>query len=192
MCGRYVLSTAADEDEAARIMAVAAERAASLGIAMPDGDVAPSDIAPVFVAGNHGGMNISFCRWGFVTTGSRRIINARRESIMQRPAFRSLFSSGRCVVPSTGYYEWSREGHRYLFNTSDTCMVYMAGLFRRRDNDLGDFTVITGDAGENEAAVHHRMPLIISRENLRGWLCSEKEALELCRAPIPRAEYRPA
>lgn len=192
MCGRYTLTTAGDEAEAARIMAIASEKAALYGISVPNGDIAPSDIAPVLVAGNHGGMNLTFCRWGFPTSSSKRIINARRETISERPSFRGLFASGRCVVPSTGYYEWNREGHRYLFNIDGTSLVYMAGLYRKSDDSFSDFTIITGDAGENESKIHHRMPLIITRDNLHSWLCDERAAHDLCRFPIPRAEYQPA
>lgn len=96
------------------------------------------------------------------------IFNARAESALEKPMFRKPVLERRCVVPSTGFYEWDHTGgqkEKYFLRLPDEGVLYMAGIAKD-----SAFTILTTAASPSVARIHERMPVILRREELRNWL----------------------
>ena len=118
--------------------------------------------------------------WGFPKwKGSGVIINARAETAADKPMFRSSLAARRCIVPSTGFYEWKHSGDKkqkdkYLINLPDTPMLYMAGIYNYYHESDGQqlprFVILTTAANNSIAPLHDRMPVILSSAEKKDWL----------------------
>ena len=139
-------------------------------------------------------------RWGLVPSWSKdlkigaRLINARTETVSEKPAFRSAFRSRRCLVPASGWFEWQRiaDGKQpYFLVLGDGSPMSFAGLWERWDKDgeiVQSFTIITTEAAPALAAIHHRQPVIIGSDGIATWLdpTSPRDVLlDLVREPYP-------
>lgn len=145
-------------------------------------NIAPGSGMPVIV--RRGGQSvISRMNWGLVpqgTTGSAaapRSINARAESLAEKPVFRRLLESGRCLVPASGFFEWKKEGRRkipFYFHLPESPLFAFAGLYDAWQGTDGQtvssYTIITCRPNALMAGVHDRMPVILSREAEARWL----------------------
>jgi putative SOS response-associated peptidase YedK len=112
--------------------------------------------------------------WGFPHfRGSGVIINARAETAHEKPMFRKNLALRRCLIPSTGFYEWAGENkkskQKYLFKLPDDPVLYMAGLFNDFDG-VRRFVILTTQANQSVVDIHDRMPLVLLRAELNGWL----------------------
>ena len=139
------------------------------------GEVYPTNIAPVFTRDGAAGVKWGFPHWK--TSGV--IINARSETALQKNMFKGPLLKRRCVIPSSGFYEWSRTGggkkkDKYLLRQPDTHLLYMAGMinvFRDADgNDYSAFVILTTEANESVASIHDRMPVILTPDERDRWL----------------------
>jgi len=124
---------------------------------------------------------LQFFRWGLVPawmkepSGKNPIINARAETLTEKPAFKTLFRNRRCLVPATGFYEWTGDKirtpwHIRLLNGKPFCF---AGLWECRKDEngiLNSFTIITTQANSLMEKLHHRMPVILRQEDEERWL----------------------
>ncbi|WP_026876043.1 SOS response-associated peptidase [Jiangella gansuensis] len=189
MCGRYVVD-ASIEDLMDEFAAVAGAGASDLG---PSFNVAPTDRVPIVLERTdqppEAGRQLHPARWGLVppwakdTAGGAKMINARLETAAGKPAYRGPFARRRCVVPASGYYEWQRgAGGRkqpFYIHPRDG-VVAMAGLFEWwRDDRLPpdhpdrwvlSASVLTTAPAEHLAHIHDRMPVMLTRDQLAGWL----------------------
>jgi putative SOS response-associated peptidase YedK len=118
------------------------------------------------------------CRpWSKDTRLAFSTINARLESVAEKPAFRGAWQQRRALVPATGYYEWpvfdGRKRPHYIRIDGSPVML-MGGLWESRSNGAGGqlltFSIVTREADPVIAPVHDRMPLILPPESLRDWL----------------------
>jgi putative SOS response-associated peptidase YedK len=104
--------------------------------------------------------------WGFHSTRAHLLINARSETIRQKPIFRYLISDHRCLIPASGYYEWKNQGagkYPWYISTVSGEIVSFAGVIRT--TSFGSETVIiTTEAYSSIAHIHKRMPVILSRQ----------------------------
>ena len=160
MCGRYLIDDEADS-------------AMCLGVLI--GEVFPTNIAPVF---NHSGMVAAL--WGFPHwKSSGVIINARAETASQKNMFRKPLISERCVVPSSGFYEWSRGSGRkkkdkYLLRLPEENFLFMAGMIDvftdAHGTEYSAFVILTTSASASVAQIHDRMPVILSPEERDAWI----------------------
>lgn len=109
--------------------------------------------------------------WGY--TGKSLVINARSETAFSNSFFAE---SGRCVIPCSGYYEWSKQKKKYYFSVDGT--AYLGALYRR-EADGYHFVILTEDACAPMHTVHPRMPVLFTREDAVKWCrnASEKEML---------------
>ena len=145
------------------------------------GDVHPSDSALILRV-DHQGMVSEALKWGYEAYGKKTLIfNARSETVRDRPMFRHDFEERRCLVPAAKFYEWKKIGakqkEKYEFFAPDN-ILYLAGIYHR--DPAGDrFTVLTREAEGCMIKVHHRMPLILYREDMEKWLFSREGAREL-------------
>lgn len=163
----------------------------------PRYNIAPTQEAPV-VARDERGKRMGLLRWGLVpswskdpTTGSR-MINARSETVAEKPSFRSAFRRRRCLVPADGFYEWTRQatpegekGERiphWIHLTSEDPFAF-AGLWERWDDPRGSplftYTILTTDAAPEIAHIHPRMPVILSRPQREVWLDPDADVADL-------------
>ncbi len=174
MCGRYELNMSPAEIAAAFGLRAPPERGR-----LPE--VRPTDPAPVVLADG----TARTLRWGLRVTWSKRpLINARVESLAEKPAFRRLLA-GRCLVPATAWFEWRSAEGRKLKNRiapARNAPFALAGL-----QDGERFVVVTRPALAALAAIHDRMPAVLAPEAWKTWLEAAPETLEslLCADPGP-------
>ena len=128
----------------------------------------------------------------------RMTLNARADTIFQKPSFREPIRSKRCIVPSTGYFEWRHEGGKkipYYIYVKDEPIFSMAGIYDSwLDNSTGEiintFSIITTETNELTDYIHnikHRMPAILSLEDEKRWLnpSLDKTDIEQLLLPFP-------
>src|SRR5580704_8368863 len=107
MCGRYLLS--ASPTEIARGLGIAID---SLPAPLPRFNIAPTQRVLVFRLGSTGQREAATMRWGFGGEAGNLLINARGETVAQRPTFRQSFTQRRCLIPADGFYEWQKVGSK--------------------------------------------------------------------------------
>ena len=200
MCGRFALS--------AMLTDIAEEFSSS---ALPDRTL-PVDwnIKPtqdIYIVKNE---EIKIASWGLIAPWSKnsvdalrsqsQAINARSESVHEKPTFRNAFRQRRCLVPATGYYEWATEFGRYktkqpvFISRDDEKLLAFAGIFDRWVSPEGEIresvAIITRDAVGDLAKVHNRMPLFLPRNRWDKWMDSELTEVEEVRAlmEIPKPD----
>lgn len=182
MCGRYTLTSKGDEVallfDLTDIPALPARF-----------NLAPTQEAAVVRVPSPGApRHLDLLRWGLVPYWAEdpsignRMINARSESVADKPAYRSSFRKQRCLVPTDGFYEWKKEGklkQPYHIRRKDRLPFAFAGLWSRwrpKGGGVGDiqpletFTILTTDANELIRPLHDRMPVIIGPESFDLWL----------------------
>ena len=133
---------------------------------------------------------LSLLHWGLIPSWAKdakigyRMINARAETVAEKPSFRSAFKKRRCLVLSDGYYEWKKSTdckdrkQPYYIRMEDELPFAFAGLWERwerGEQPLESCTIITTDANEITRNIHDRMPVILRPENYDTWLDPEFE-----------------
>ena len=121
-------------------------------------------------------------RWGLIPRWAKdlkvgaRMINARSETVHEKPAFRSAFRSRRCVIPVNGWIEWRREGGEkqpYWIRPQGVDVFSLAGLWERwekGDEPVETFTVLTTAVSPALSDIHHRQPVIVADGDVEEWL----------------------
>lgn len=199
MCGRYTQTAKLDE---------LIERFAfqDPGFELvPRYNLAPNQDAPVVGVrpATPGSRSLRLMRWGLVPHWAQdpaignRMINARAETLRQRPAFKHLVARNRCLVIADGFYEWFKDGRTrtpMLFRIEGKQPFAFAGLWDRwRQPDgkpLYSFTVITTAANELVAQIHDRMPAMLRAEDEKRWLdpsLEDPDAVRQMLEPYPAA-----
>ena len=177
MCGRYASSRDARDLQSAFEVEEPPEE-----VLPPTWNVAPTD--PVYAVVERDGVRrLRVFRWGLVPSwskdakGAAKMINARRETVRVKPAFRKAYAARRCIVPGDGYYEWQKEGARkqpWFLAPRDGSPLAMAGLYEIWSDDQGTrlwtCTIITTEAADELGHIHDRTPLLVPRESWGRWL----------------------
>ena len=123
--------------------------------------------------------------WGFPGfKGSQLLINARQETVAEKPTFCESFADRRCVIPTTGFIEWSHDERgkavdKFRFNDPETQMLFLAGIYTFVGQELR-FVILTTAANPTMAEIHHRQPLIIPTQMIRPWV-NDPEAADRLR-----------
>lgn len=167
----------------------------------PSWNVAPTqESAVVRRHPETGARHLDVLRWGLVprwakdATGAARMMNARGESVAEKPAFREAFRKRRCIVPMDGFYEWRQEGARkqaYAVAMADGAPMAAAGLWEGWQQPDGtwlrSFSIVTTVANARQALVHERMPVLLARDAVDAWLdpAQAPEALQALLRPCP-------
>ncbi len=176
MCGRYSLFTEQANEEILKLMRTVREKCKE---EMVHGEIFPANLVPVFreAAGN---AVLELMKWGFPNFYKKGgvIINARAETVMEKPMFREAVFTGRCAIPSTGFYEWDKEKAKYKFNLPQEDTLYMAGLWNEYDKERR-FVILTAAANQSMEEIHSRMPLVLRKSQIRNWLCNTQKAVKL-------------
>ena len=198
MCGRFTLTSPAQ---------IIGE---TFGVEPPEGLAARYNIAPGQAimalrrasAGSHEAF--AFLHWGLVPSWSKeaprdaRMINARSETVAEKPSFRDAFRSRRCLIPLDGFFEWRREvGARqpYLIRRKDLAPFAIAGLWERWRRDgqktLESCALLTTTPNELMQPIHDRMPVLLPPQAWERWLDPEMRDAEELRGllrPAPAEE----
>lgn len=129
-------------------------------------DVFPSQLAPVFTGDE---LLPSFLKWGFDSPyGGGLLINARAETVMEKPFFAKDFALHRCVVPCSGFYEWDSDKNKHLFERADGKVLYLAGFCKMQGEQR--FVILTKTADKPVENVHHRTPALLDKTQLEEFL----------------------
>lgn len=185
MCGRYQFTAEQSAEILQIIQEVEKKCGAKAARAVRQGEITPLCKMPVLVASGKE-PTPELYTWGF-RTGDRPVINARAETAAEKPMFRDCVASRRCVVPSTGFYEWDKYRRKYHFTMPGATALYMAGLYDIRGG-VPCFCIITTAANESMRVVHDRMPLVLAKEQISLWLTQPKESAEFLRMMPPQLD----
>tara|TARA_B100000085_G_scaffold250590_1_gene247011 strand:- start:227 stop:880 length:654 start_codon:yes stop_codon:yes gene_type:complete len=129
-------------------------------------------------------------QWGFkVPKLSKLVINARSETINEKPLFKNLFQQNRCLIPANSWFEWNNENKPYLIKHKKNDIIAFAGLQRLEENKERSFVIITAEAGRNLKTIHKRTPLVINKENFLFWLGNDYEKACNILKPINSNDY---
>lgn len=201
MCGRYSITT--DPEAMRRIF-----RIDTLLNLQPRWNVAPTQEVPVVRSGDpkreggRGGRELHIMRWGLVPFWAKdigigaKMINARAETVTEKPAFRGAFKYRRCLVPADGFYEWKTEAGRkqpWRIVRRDRAPFAFAGLWELWEGTgegsaLETFTIVTTDANEAVRDIHHRMPVMLFDDaQFETWLTAEPKVAAGLMAPCDPA-----
>lgn len=178
MCGRYTI-TESPRQIAERFLTAVPDFTFA-----PRYNAAPTQFLPVIVQNENGERRIALMQWGLIPSWATdpaigsRLINARAETVTEKPSFRSAVKSRRCIVPADSFYEWKKRpagGKTPLrISPEPPRIAAFAGLWERWKNPAGEevlsFTIITTTASEQVASIHDRMPLILAPEEETTWL----------------------
>lgn len=189
MCGRYYIEV--EENEMQSIISKVKERLETDKV-LKTGEIYPTNIAPVIRRGISG-EEIAAVKWGFPKwDGGSTVINARAETVLEKNMFRKSIMERRCVIPSTGFYEWHRidgkkQKDKYLIKRLGASMVYMAGAWNTFSSPNGDheaFVILTTSSNDSmvppemeltmfpneRKPIHDRMPVILEPYECNDWL----------------------
>lgn len=174
MCGRF---TQADLDKLDETLF----HLFGISSSEPRYNIAPTQNAAVIREGNRG-RTIEPLRWGLIPSWANdpkiamRTINARAESIAEKPAFKESFRQRRCVIPASGFYEWKKSGSKkqpYFIHPPSGHFAF-AGLwdqwFSHTEGPVETFTIITTNANDALVDLHDRMPAILGPDAIDAWL----------------------
>lgn len=178
MCGRFAIFDEAQNEELARIIEGIKHRLKDNPEApvLKTGEIFPTDNVPILVS-RGGKQSAHPAKWGFPNFNKPGvIINAKAETLEEKPMFRKSFYEKRCVIPANGYFEWQKDGKEKTkyFIHSENPLIYMAGLYGifrdKNDKPYTGFVVITTEPSSVISPIHNRMPVILPVEMADRWL----------------------
>lgn len=180
MCGRYALYVPVSS-----FQDVFAANSEGL-VWTPRYNIAPLQFAPVIRQRPTGERVTHLLRWGMIPSWSKdesigtKLINARGETLAEKPSFRAAYKARRCIIPASGFYEWQKiPGGKqpYFIRPTYAALFAFAGLWERWTPAGGDpldtFTVITTSANASMQPIHDRMPVILQPDDFGIWLDRE-------------------
>jgi putative SOS response-associated peptidase YedK len=195
MCGRFAqYSDLTTLQKAFQIQKVTCE-------VTPSYNIAPLQKALSII--HHDGNRLGLLNWGLVPSWARdtaialKLINARVETLADKPSFRNAFKRRRCLILADGFYEWKSEGRRkqpWYFTLSSGGPFALAGLWETwkgtEDAVYHSCTIITTEAGQAVREIHHRMPVILTPAAHAAWLDPENQDPEQLKAILADGQVR--
>lgn len=178
MCGRFYI-----DDRIWGELPVTAECRIPDSILTLRTDIVPSQQPPVLRLQSKQ-MILEPMRWGIPGTNKKLLINARAETVLERPMFRDSFLYRRLIIPAAGFYEWSAEKEKAEFTRPDAKAMFLAGFYNLYEGE-NRFMILTVEANSSVSPVHDRMPLILETEALETWLFSTSEAEQMLKNVMP-------
>ena len=192
MCGRYSLTTAPE----------ALRRLFDFDVTPnlePRYNIAPTQSAPVVRPAADGtGRELAMLRWGLIPSWAKdasignKMINARAETVAEKPSFRSAFRHRRCLVPADGFYEWRREGEirqPFRIGMKGGAPFAFAGLWEHWQSpdgsELETAAILTTNANLALKSIHDRMPVILPPEAYEPWLAPGADHREVANLLCP-------
>ncbi len=201
ICGRYYI-----DDDTYEIEQIVKEVEKRTGQKIKTGEVYPSDVAPV-IRRSEGGRELTALKWGFPKwQGSGAIINARAESATDKKMFSEAVAKRRCVIPCSGFYEWSHKDgkaeNKYYLKKPESKVLYLAGLwsvFHGADGEYPAYVVLTTQSNDSmidrdrqlslfqsePKPIHDRMPVILEPDECDRWLVDDGFAQDVLKRSGP-------
>jgi putative SOS response-associated peptidase YedK len=183
MCGRFVITSA---PEALRRLFGYIDQPNM----PPRHNIAPTQPVPVVIIA-HGARHFQLMRWGFIPAwvkdprGFALLINARAETVLDKPAFKNAIRRRRCLIPADGYYEWSQSETRkrpYFIHPRDCQPFGFAAIAETwigpNGEELDTVAIVTTAAGPDLAALHPRVPVTIGANDFERWLDCSNDGVE--------------
>ena len=197
MCGRYVL--AQDYEELKK----------RFGLDFKDFEMKPSyNIAPGQanpVISNGSGRTIKAMSWGLIPHWAKdpkiayKMINARSETVAEKPSYRDAFKSKRCLIPASGFYEWQKSAldpkkktpiHIRLKESELFAFAGLWSLWKDNESEIFSYTIITTEANDYLKVYHDRMPVILNQSDESKWLDHQTPLGELQNIMLPKDDNR--
>lgn len=200
MCGRFV-----SKAEKAKVEKEFKVKIGDPNLAAPRYNIAPTQMIDA-IAEIENARKISSFRWGLIPSWAKddsigsKLINARAETLREKPSFRDAFRSRRCIVPASGFYEWEKTSkgpkQPFYFYLKEKEVFGFAGLWEEwLDKETGELTetctIITTEANEVLKPVHDRMPVILKNSDYDFWLdkkVKDTSKLQNLLVPFPAEE----
>lgn len=198
MCGRFAFYSPAE--------ATAALFGASGSLdAKPRYNIAPTQDVAAIRSDEEGARELTSLRWGLIPFWAKdpsignRMINARAETVAEKPSFRAAYRRRRCLVLADGFYEWHKDAAGktpYFISLADNVPFAFAGLWenwqsKESDESIQSTTLITAAANDFMASLHHRMPVILEAETANRWLAGDDDVIEFAISHGPRLKAWP-
>jgi putative SOS response-associated peptidase YedK len=182
MCGRYTYFPGEFSD-----LRLTWKVDSEIPLLTPRCNIAPSQEAPVIVEAE-GKRSIELFQWGLIPswakdpTIGKKMINARAETLAEKPSFKRLLKGRRCIVLADSFYEWRKESKRRVpmrFKLRSGEPFVFAGLWdswRQPDGNLvRTYTIITTEPNDVLRPIHNRMPAMLKHDDALKWLCADDE-----------------
>jgi putative SOS response-associated peptidase YedK len=185
MCGRFAFYSPAE--------AVAQLFGASGSVDLkPRYNIAPTQYVAAIRNAQDDGLELTELRWGLVPFWAKdpsignRMINARAETVAEKPSFRNAYRKRRCLILADGFYEWHREGDvkiPYFISLANGEPFAFAGLWedwqsKETDESLQTTTIVTTAADDYLSQLHHRMPVVLEPARANRWLAGDMALLD--------------
>lgn len=198
MCGRFAFYSPSE--------ATAALFSASGSLVVePRYNIAPTQAIAAIRKDDDDGRELTTLRWGLVPSWAKdpsignRMINARAETVAEKPAFRAAYRRRRCLVLADGFYEWRKESSGkipYFVSLASAAPFAFAGLWEHWcSKDSGESiqsaTLITAAADEFMSSLHHRMPVILTPATADRWLAGDDDLIEYAASHGPKRKAWP-
>jgi putative SOS response-associated peptidase YedK len=186
MCGRYTLRSRGSD----KFYGVPLSQ---LPFLAPRYNIAPTQGVPVIVA-RGAERKLATFQWGLIPSWSKEpkgFINARAETLPEKPSFSESFERRRCLIPADGFYEWQRHGRSkqpYFFQMKDEAPFAFAGIWDKWQGSglsITSCAIITTTANELLATIHDRMPVILDPDAQARWLRRDALPAELTEMLVP-------
>lgn len=188
MCGRFVI--AKERDEIAELFEVEVDNLSGSTISY---NIAPTQSVPIIVEREIDGMpsrELHPARWGLLPSFAKDLsgpplFNARIETALEKPSFRDATLNKRCVIPASGYYEWTKADKRTLFIHPPEGLIGFAGIYwwwrdpQKAQTDPSRWvltcSVLTKDSAPTLADIHDRNPVMLTQDSLAAWMAPDFE-----------------
>ncbi len=195
MCGRFFVAVDDPELRALLRELEAENKGKNAGLPpVKTGEVFPTDYAAVVTA-LPSQPRVVQMRWGFTKfDGKGVLINARSETVLEKPTFRGPAAHSRCLIPASYYLEWmgvpgQKKKIRHIMRDTQSTTMYLAGVFRQEAGEpTPRFVILTKEATGQIQRIHHRMPVILDQRGQRAWLSPEGDVNEAIRRSINHIE----
>ncbi len=198
MCGRFAFYSPAEATAA--LFGVEAKATMK-----PRYNIAPTQDIAAIRNGEDDARELVMLRWGLVPFWAKdpsignRMINARAETVAEKPSFRAAYRRRRCIVLADGFYEWHRDGDvktPYFISLASGEPFALAGLWeswhdKESGDDLQTATLITTEANAFMAALHQRMPMVLEPGRADRWLGGDEQMIETATDDTPRLRAWP-
>ena len=185
MCGRFTLSQPNNA-------IASAFNIAQVPPLEPRYSIAPTQLIPSILSAPGGEKQLQMLRWGLIPSWAKdakisaKLINARAETVSEKPSFKAAFKRRRCLIVADGFYEWQRQEKKkqpYYFRLQNAQLFAFAGLWEQwksPDEDIiNSCTILTTEANDLLRPIHDRMPVILESKNYELWLDSEAQQPQL-------------
>jgi putative SOS response-associated peptidase YedK len=184
MCGRFAFYSPAEAT-------AALFGASDVPVVRPRYNIAPTQTIPAVRVGSEAAREVALLRWGLVPFWAKdpsignRMINARAETVAEKPSFRAAYRKRRCLILADGFYEWRKEADGktpYFISLASGEPFAFAGLWedwhaKDSDDSVQSTAIITTSASEFMRQIHDRMPVVLQHEAADRWLDGDDQVL---------------